>query len=161
MKVDESCKRAGIEPATSGYLAHSSTTELPVTRHLHHVHGEGGDGTGDNDEVHAVPHLPHVASWVQHQPVVQDLDRGHRVHRVHRVHGYLYLRRHRRICGRSHEKKLISHLKQKELIEYVFKLNPKACLDCIQTCFAYGSVPYLRTPCPIFGHPALSSDTLP
>ena len=36
---------------------------------LHHVHGEGGDGTGHNNEVHAVPHLPEEGPGVQHQTI--------------------------------------------------------------------------------------------
>ena len=29
-----------------------------------HVHDEGGEGTGDDDEVHAVPHLAHIGPRV-------------------------------------------------------------------------------------------------
>ena len=35
-----------------------------------HVHDEGGEGTGDNDEVHAVPHLPHVGPRMQDQAII-------------------------------------------------------------------------------------------
>ena len=35
-----------------------------------HIHDKGGEGTGDDDQVHAVPHLTHVRARVQDQAIV-------------------------------------------------------------------------------------------
>ncbi len=53
---------------------HSFLTSTEITA-LHHIHGEGGDGAGDDNEVHAVPHLPEEGPRVQHQPVQDDLNK--------------------------------------------------------------------------------------
>ena len=35
-----------------------------------HIHDKGGEGTGDDDQVHAIPHLTHVRARVQDQAIV-------------------------------------------------------------------------------------------
>ena len=35
-----------------------------------HIHDKGGEGTGDDDQVHAIPHLAHVRARVQDQAIV-------------------------------------------------------------------------------------------
>ena len=61
-----------------------SAPELPLKKgilifykhyylNLHHVHGEGCDGTRDHDQVHAVPHFSEVGARVENQTIVKNL----------------------------------------------------------------------------------------
>ncbi len=61
-----------IFPIWTENTAPLGSTEITA---LHHIHGEGGDGAGDDYEVHAVPHLPEEGPRVQHQPVQDDLNK--------------------------------------------------------------------------------------